>query len=825
MFKNILLITVRNLLANRLFSLINILGLAIGLASVILIALFVRHETSYDKHWANADRTYKVMRTFHPSNGSPNLYLATNGPLVGPLLRQDFPEFEQVVRIMGAGNLVMTDPESNERFYETGLRFADPEIYQIFDIPMVYGEWENALAGPFQMVISQYLSQKYFGDRNPVGETIMVANRAPVRITGVMENLSDNSHLSAEGFVSLSTTEAMFGREFLQGWSSNNFHTYFITPPGYNINTFIDAIPDFLNRHIAENATDFTSFEVIPLTDIHLHSQRDNELQTNGNIVTVYTFSAIALFILLIACFNFMNLSTARSAARAREVGLRKTLGAERSQIIAQFLGESIALTLIATLVAAVLVELLLPWFNNMLGVSLSFDYVSDPQIIMLFIGLAGAVGLLAGSYPAFYLSAFPAANILKGELTRGSGGANLRKALVVVQFSISIALVIASGIALSQLRYAMNFDPGFTREQILMYRGGALEGLGENYQTMKQELLRHPEILAVTAANLMPGDQNTNADGVRYEGGPQEDFTGLPYLNVDYDFFETFDIDIIAGRSFSEDRGTDLFIEPSEEDPNTSAAYILNQMAARQIGFTPEEALNKWFEVSRGSQAGSTVRGPIIGVVDNIFFSSIREAVKPVYYRVMEHTNSQDQFPNFGQMAVKVSGNAMNETLEFIESTWATFLPGVPLRQQFLDQKLNALYQSERRQSNIFTVFSVIAIFIAGLGLFGLASYLTEQRTKEIGIRKVLGSSVFDIVTLLTREFSKLVLVANVIAWPAAWYFMNGWLENFAYRTSMGIGIFIFAAFLAWLIAAITVGTLAAVTANINPSLSLRHE
>ena len=293
----------------------------------------------------------------------------------------------------------------------------------------------------------------------------------------------------------------------------------------------------------------------------------------------------------------------------------------------------------------------------------------------------------------------------------------------------------------------------------------------------------------------------------------------------MDYDFFETFDIDFIAGRSFSEDRGTDLFTEPSAEEPNTSAAYILNQMVARQIGFTPEEALNKWFEVSRDSQARFTVRGPIIGVVDNIYFSSIREAVKPVYYRVMEHTNSQDQFPNFRQMAVKVSGNSMRETQEFIESTWTTFLPDVPLRQQFLDQKLNALYQSEQRQSDIFTVFSVVAIFIAVLGLFGLASYLTEQRTKEIGIRKVLGSSVFDIVALLTREFSKLVLVANVIAWPAAWYFMNGGLENFAYRTSMSIGIFIFAAFLAWLIASITVGTLAAVTANINPSLSLRHE
>lgn len=825
MLKNFLLIAIRNLVANRLFSIINIVGLAVGLSCVVLIALFVSHETSYDKHWVNADRTYKVMRTFTPTNGSPNLFLATNAPRTGPLLQQDFPEFEEVVRIMGAGQLIVGKPDSPDARFENGFLFADPNIYRVFDIPMLEGSWEGALDAPISIVISKQMARRYFGEESALGQSLMLANQAPANITGVMEDVTENSHIGVQAFVSISTLPLLMGPQALENWGSNNFHTYVVTPEGYDINRLIDEIPGFLNRHIGENASDTTNFEVIPLTDVHLHSQRDNELQANGNIVTVYTFSAIAIFILLIACFNFMNLSTARSASRAREVGLRKTLGANRSQIIWQFLGESLILTAIAMALALGIVEAVLPWFNNLLGQNLSLVVFNSPQTLMMLVGLLLVVGLAAGSYPAFYLSAFPSANILKGDLTRGSGGMGLRKILVVMQFSISIALVVASGIALTQLRYAMNMDPGFTREQILTYSGNAVEGLGGNYQTMKQELLSHPDIVSVTAANLMPGDQNTNADGVRYEGN-DENFVGLPYLNVDFDFFETFDIDIIQGRSFSEDRGTDLFVEPTADNPRTTAAYIVNEMAATQMGYTPEEVINKWFEVGRGGRNSDLVaRGPVIGVADNIYFSSIREAVKPVYYRVMPHNSPNAPRPSFRQMAVRVSGNNLTATMQFIEDTWNNFLPGTPFQQEFMDQKIRALYESEQRQSDIFTVFSVMAIFIACLGLFGLASYLTEQRTKEIGVRKVLGSSVFDIVSLLTKDFTKLVLISNIIAWPVAWYFMSSWLENFAYRTSIGVGVFVFAAVLAWLVASITVGALAAITANINPTLSLRHE
>lgn len=822
MLSNYLLVALRNITSHKLFSIINVLGLAIGIACVLLITLFVRSETGYDRHWVAADRTYRVMRTFMPPNGGTPLYLATNAPMTAPLLQRDFPQFEQVVRLM-ENTPVVALPDSAESYYETGIYFADANVFSVFDIPLLQGNPDELFSGPFQMVLNESLARKYFGSvDDAVGKTLMLNSLAPVRVTGVMADLDDNTHLDARAFASMATADAILG-ERMQSWGFNNFHTYVVTEPGYDIADFEAQIHDFLRRHVGEDAPSYTDFEVIPLRDIHLNSQRDNELQANGNNITVLTFSAIAVFILLIACFNFMNLSTARSLARAREVGMRKVCGASRTQIALQFLTESVVVALFAVALAALFVQLLLPWFNVLLGKSLTMGYLENPWVIPALVGMAVLVGVLAGSYPALYLSSFPCVTILKGQLTKGSGGVLLRKTLVVLQFAISIALVIASGVALSQLRYAQELDLGFNREQVLIYRGNSQTGLGSSYETMKQELLRHPEIVSVTAANLMPGDQNTNADGVRYEGGGPE-MTGMGYLNVDYDFFETFGIEVVAGRSFSRERSTDRFVEPTPDMPGT-AGFILNGLAAEQVGWTPEEALNKGFE-SIWSEDGSLVtRGTVIGVVDNIHFSSIREAVKPVYYRLMSHDSTTSPFPHLRHMAIRVSGNNLDETLAFVNQTWNRFLPGVPIQQSFLDADFAALYENERRQGEFFSGFALMAIFIAALGLFGLASYLTQQRTREIGIRKVLGSTTTELVTLLTRDFVTLVLLANVLAWPLAWYFMNGWLQSFAYRVSLSPGIFLFAGFVAVLIASLTVGLLVARTANLNPSLSLRHE
>lgn len=822
MLRNYLLVAFRNLASHKLFSVINVLGLTIGLACVILIALFVRSEVGFDTQWANADRTYRVMRNFNPPGGGAPLYLATNAPPVGPLLKLEFPQFENVVRLMD-NTAVLNMPNTNESYYEPGLYFADPEVFEVFNIPLLQGNPETLFQGPFQVVIDESLAQKYFPNGDAMGGTIMMSGNTPAQVTGVMANLPRNTHLDAHAFVSIQTAEVIFG-DRMQSWGFNNFHTYVVTEPGYDIDDLVGQSDDFFRRHMGEDAPSFTSFSAIKVTDIHLQSHRDNELQANGSATVVLTFSAIALFILLIACFNFMNLSTARSISRAREVGMRKVCGASRGQIALQFLTESIVIAALAVAVATLLVLVILPPFNALLGTSLSLGLLENVWVLPTLCALAVLVGALAGLYPALYLASFPSATILRGELTKGSGGVVLRKGLVVLQFTISIALVIASGIALSQLRYAQSLDLGFQKEQILIYRGSGQTGLGSEYETMKQELLRHPQIVSVTAANLMPGDQNTNADGVRFEGGGPDPI-GMGYLNVDYDFFETFGIEFLTGRSFSEERGTDLFTEPTDDSPRSSASFILNELAAQQIGWDANSAQGKWIESVLDREGTKVVRGNVIGVVDNIYFSSIRESIKPVYYRVMASQSSSGQFPNLRHMAIRVTGNNLDETLAYINETWTRFVPGVPIRQSFLDADFEALYEGERRQGVIFTWFSGMAIFIAALGLFGLASYMTQQRTREIGIRKVLGSTVTQLVSLLTKDFLILVCIAMLLAWPLAAYFMNGWLQNFAYRVGLNPLIFLVAGGVAIIIAMITVGLLVARTASNNPALSLRHE
>jgi putative ABC transport system permease protein len=583
-------------------------------------------------------------------------------------------------------------------------------------------------------------------------------------------------------------------------------------------------LPDFLVRHVAEDANEWTSFPIMKLKDIHLHSHLDNEQKANGSITTVYTFSAIAVFILLIGCINFMNLSTARSAQRSREVGMRKVLGAFRQQLVFQFLGESILLSLLAMVMAAAMVELTLPWFNSFMELDIAFDYLGRPGLMLSLLALTLSVGIVAGSYPAFYLSAFLPAKVLKGQMTRGGGGVLFRKILVIAQFAISIALVIATGVVYAQVKFAAAMDLGFDREQIVVLQGAPSTGFGDSYDAMKQQMLQHPGVISVSAANLIPGDQNTNADFIRAEGNGPEG-RGMPFLNVDYDFFKTFGIRFLSGRTFSLDRGTDIFVEPTEDNPQATASYILNELAARQLGWTPDEALGKWVEMGGNEPMTLTTRGPVIGVVEDIYFSSLREEIKPVLYRVTSHTEPVRGRPNFRQMAIKLDARDIDETLAFIEETWSSYQPDVPITQDFLDDNFEALYASERTQGQLFTLFALLAIFIACLGLFGLASFTTEQRTKEIGIRKVMGGSIADIVILLSRDFGYLVLFANVLAWPVAWFLMERWLQNFAYRIDLGIFTFIISGLLALVIAMLTVGGLATRAAWSKPALALRYE
>lgn len=824
MFRNYLTIAFRNLISHKLYSTINILGLAIGLACVILISVFVRYETSYDKHWAKADQIYRVARTYKAGNGNPSLFLASNAPQAGPLLKADFPELEQVIRLWGFPLLMSRD---DVMLYETGIKFTDPEVFEVFDIPLLQGDPATALAEPLSIVLSQTSALKYFGDTDPMGQTITLENQWPLKVTGIMEDLPENTHLRVDMLGSLASLTVVFWTDFLEDWHSNNFHTYVVTPEGYDIAELEAQIPDFMIRHIAENANDWTAMPIQKLTDIHLTSSRDNEQQANGSKTSVYTFSAIAIFILLIACFNFMNLSTARSAQRAREVGMRKVMGAGRNQLIGQFLGESVLLSLLAMILAVAIVEVSLPWFNAFIGKDLVFEYLASPANLAALLGLAVLVGFVAGSYPAFYLSAFRPATVLKGDLTRGSGGVLFRKILVVAQFAISIALVIATGVVYAQMKYASNLDLGLDKDQVMVLAGAPSSGFVPAYETIKRELLNQPGILSVTGANLMPSEQNNNYYRIRAEEG-DPDGRAMSFLNVDYDFIEMFNIEILAGRTFSEERGTDIWTPPTEENPFTEASFLLNKLAAKQLGWTAEEAIGKWFEVSEifgKDRFTQSVRGPIIGVVDDVYYSSIRESVKPIYYRVMKDKDESKQYPNYDRMAIKFKADNVNEILKQVDDIWKANLPAVPINRSFIDDNFAALYQSEQQQGQLFTVFALLAIFIACLGLYGLAAFTTEQRTKEIGIRKVMGGSVKDIVLLLTSDFSKLVLLSNLLAWPVAWYLMSRWLENFAYRIDLGLLPFVVAALTALVIAWLTVGGLAARAAWGKPALALRYE
>ena len=820
MLKSYFTIALRNLFKHKLYSAINVIGLAIGLASCILIALFVREELSYDQQWKNADTVWRVGREFVRQDGNPNLRLATIAPQAGRLLAEDFAEIQEVGRIMRTRVLVS---RGEKAFFEPRFGAADSSILSIFDFEFLSGDPTTALTEPFQLVLTESIARKYFGDEDPIGQMLTVENQVELKVTGVIRDLPQTTHLSVDLISSLSTFGAIYGQSFLENWGRNMFHTYVRLPEGYDIANLEAQLPDFYERHIGEGAAERTRFHPQRLTDIHLHSNLDNEMKTNGSIGVVYTFSAVAIFVLMIACINFMNLSAARSLQRAKEVGMRKVVGAERSQLISQFLGESILLCTIGAVLAVGLVELVLPAFNTFIGAQLTFDYLGDPLVGGSLLGLILLVGLLAGSYPAFYLSSFTPASVLRGEVTRGQSGAMFRKALVVVQFAISIALMIATGVVFSQMRFARDLDLGLNEEHVIVLNSAPTVGLGESYQAMKQEWLKHPEVLDVTASSMSPSNTNTNGFGIRAEDN-DPDGQGMPPLGVDYDFFKTYEIDVVAGRSFSRDFATDRVVTPTAEMPLTQGNYMLSELAAKQLGWTPDEAVGKWFELRTCADCDDgAARGLVIGVARDIHFSSVREVIKPVFYFLPPPT--MFGFPSLGVASIRVSGNDLEATLASIDETWKKFLPGQPVQRSFQDENFAALYVREQQQGKVFMYFSLLAIFVASLGLFGLASFTADQRTKEIGVRKIMGGAVWDIGKLLTWDFSKLVLLANLIAWPVAWFAMNRWLSNFAYRIDIGLVVFLGAAVIALLVAWLTVGGLAARAASERPILALRYE
>ena len=812
MLSNYFKIAWRNIISNPLFSAINVIGLAIGLACCIMITMFVRYEISYDKHWDNADRIYRVTRDFLGNN----LQLAAVAPPIAPLMKQDFAEVEDATRLLTPGGVTLS--RDDIRIREEQLVIADPNVFEFFNLEFVSGNPETALARPTDIVLSERAVERYFGDEDPIGQTLNLMDQADVTVTAIIKDLPDNTHMQFELISSIEAIPLMMGPDELESWGSNNYYTYARLPADFDPADLEAKFLDFLIRHWNEDAETSSRLNLQALTDIHLTSSRDAEWRANGSITTVYTFSAVALFVLLIACINFMNLTTARSTQRAREVGIRKVVGARRSQLITQFMGESVLLTAIAMLLAVAIVEISLPVFSAFLEKPLEFSLGNPATLATIVVGVV-LVGLFAGSYPAFYLSKFKPAEVLKGSVS-GSGSVMLRKALVVFQFSTSIALLIATGVVAAQMNYARNIDLGYDRSRNLVAALPYFSDLWELYEPMKTELESHPDVLSVTFSSRIPSMQNLDGQGYIAEGEQMvmDNFQAIANIKVDNLWFDHYDIEFLAGRPFREN---ELRIDsPTEESPVVNAAAILNESAARRFGWSPEEAIGKVIRSPTSRELNMFIDREIVGVVPDIHFSSLHDEMKATVY--------EEPSPNYQRwFSVKLSAGDHREAVAHFESVWNKLVPGEPPFWAFLDDRFDALYRSEQRQAEMFGMFSAFAIFVATLGLFGLASFTTERRTKEIGIRKVMGASVKDIVWLLTADFTKLVLFANLIAWPVAYYFMNQWLTRFVYRAPFGEWAWLFvAAALAALAAAwLTISLQAGRAATKRPVLALRYE
>ena len=811
MIKNYLTVAFRSLTRNKLTSFINIAGLALAMSCSLLIVFFIKDELSYDRYHTKADRIYRVTRNFISPDGSVNLHLGHVAPPFGPLLKNDFPDFEEVVRTLQQRVLVSYEEngEQKKAFNESNSFFSEPDIFKIFDIPVLAGNDEKALSDPFHAMMSETTAKRYFGDEQAIGKTILIGNQYDVVVSGVYRDFPDQSHWHPDMLVSFSTLNdsTIYGRRRLEtNWGNNSFSTYILVNEPFDAAKTEEQFPEFLDRHMGPAMGDsdapmpstWTTLFLQKVTDIHLHSHLDSEIESNGNINNVYMMGVIGIFITLIACFNFINLSTARATKRAKEVGLRKVVGAFRTQLIGQYLSESILTSFLALALSLGIAGLAIRWLNGFTGKDLALDLLHGGMGIYLIL-FAFGIGIFAGIYPAFIISSFKPSTILKGQQGTARGRAGLRKTLVIVQFSISIVLIIATLITFSQLQYMNDRNLGYNKDQIVTLR--FFNELASSYDAFYNELLKHSSIRNAARSSRIPTSRLLDSQGsAQVQKGDSLANTNvvLKNIRIDQEFFDTYEIPFVAGRDFSKEIKTD-----------DSLAFVLNESAVAMMGMTPDEILTRDFQYGG-------VRGRVIGVVKDFHFESLHEPIVPLVFHPARF---------FGNISVQIPGSQMQDALAHIEKVWKEFVPQRPFEYSFLSMQYEDLYSGERKQGQLFIAFSALAIFIASLGLFGLATFNTLQRIKEIGIRKVLGASVVNIVQLLSREMIILILIANVIAWPVAWYFMDQWLDTFAYRIEGNLLLYLFAAVAAIVIALVTVGTQTVKAAMSNPSETLRNE
>ena len=805
MFKNYLKIALRNLLKHKAYSTINISGLAIGITCCLLITMYVQDELSYDRHHEKADRIYRLIVDIFPPNDGPVDHYATSGPGVAPVLEADFPEIERAVRIRKVSDALVT--RGQNALYED-FHFADSTFFEVFDCSFLAGDPKTALSDPFAIVLTETMSRKYFGNREILGQSIVVDDTLQFKVTGVIEDIPPNSHFAFD-FLSSFPTLQKIGFGGLTSWWSFGGYNYLLLRGGTDVAALGQKIHRISAKYIPQHETGSgyrQEYYLQPITDIHLHSALRNEWQTNNKIAYVYIFTAIALFILLIACINFMNLATARSIDRSKEVGIRKVVGAIRTQLTRQFLSESIILAVISTLAALALVSVLLPYFNDLTAKQLRFALISKPNYILFLLAFTLGVGFLAGSYPALFLSAFRPAETIKGKLRASTKGAFLRKSLVVFQFAISVILIIGTVVVFKQLSFMRNQDLGYNQEQVVVLPLRGDLGARDKYEPLKNILLQNSSILQTSLSSAIPA-RGVNNSVFRIEGNMVDSPYGtdawndMRYMNVDEDFFEIYGLQLASGRFFSREFETDQ-----------QSAFILNEAAVKKFDWgTAENAIGKKIGFRSSSE------GAVVGIVKNFHFKSLRSEIEPL---VLTHRTHRLNY-----ISIKITTDDVRETIATIENAWTSLLPNRPFEFFFLDEEFGKQYRADEKVGQTFGTFSALAIFIACLGLFGLAAYSAEQRTKEIGIRKVLGASVSSIVRILSVDFLTLVLVANLIAWPVAYFVMKRWLQDFAFRTEIGVALFPLAACLALLIAFLTVGYQAIRAAVADPVDTLRYE
>lgn len=813
MLTNYLKVAWRNLLRNRIFSIVNITGLAIGLGCFLLISLYVLDELSFDRYYDQAGNIYRI--NMDARWGGQDLRGAETSDMMGPLLKEDYPQVQEYTRVYSHSGDTKLVKKGNEYITETHTAYVDSTFFNVFAFPALAGDTRTALNTPRSVVMTASTAVRYFGSANDaIGKILEVqenGKEAPYKVNAVIADIRGNTHFHFDLLFSMKSLDYKWGQI-----GNVNFHTYLLLKPGTDYKAFEKKFTDYIQHHFLpmlkefqiysmadfEKAGNQLRFSLIPVTRIHLYSDRQGgqELSPSGSVQYVAIFSAVALFILLIACVNFMNLTTARSAGRAREVGIRKVLGTEQKELVIQFLTESTLLVLLSFFIGIVIALLALPLFNSLSGKTMTLTSLFSPIILPLLIALPFAVGLLAGSYPAFFLAGFKPIEVLKGRLKMGTKGGGLRSYLVVFQFTISIVLIVGTIVVFRQLHYIQTRDLGFNKEQVLVIDGA--DALGNNADVFKKEVTQLSGVKGGTLSAFLPV-ANSARNAYNIFKDPVQ--TASNSFNVqtwaiDEGYLPTIGIKVLKGRNFSPGFSMD------------SSAVIINETTAKILGYADPIGKN----IYTFDDTGKPTAYPIVGLVKNFNFETLHQEVRPLMFLFQRST---------GLVSFKVDIAHIGPLIGAVRDKWAALAPGVPFSFRFLDDSFNEMYQSEQQVGKIATIFSVLAILISCLGMFGLATFVAEQRTKEMGIRKVLGASIQGIVRLLSADFIKLVAIAFLIAVPLSWWIMNKWLQDFVYRINFSWWIFLAAGVAALLIALVTVSFQAVRAAMANPVRSLRME